>query len=1616
MFLGTIARPGFAMIIALATAAALPSAPAGAAPDTQPLQTTVLQFGQDTGDHEFASNDPAWRIQSAGPKGLEVELRVPALSRQELRADGRTWQRLDIAGAAELAATGQPGLPVLSRLVAVPAGMALTVTVLDATATQVPDLTIYPVQAPDGGAFSFDANAYRQSRPAPARPEVQVGRPAIMAGQTVVPLTVRAVSYDAAGSTATVWNAVRLRLDFIPDPQASSAAKSGHRRPLPRSFAGQLADEALGFRELEAAAAAEPAKLNIAGVGFGTYVAVHCGLNNVATGIAPLLEWRREQGYHVVEVDASQVGNTTTAIRDALQAIYDNPVLPPLEFVAIFGDVDGSYPVPAWTETLSGYNGGGDHYYTMLDGDDILSDVHIGRVSFRTAGEMATVIDKILAYERKPPMDDTSWYGRACLQGDPSQSGITTIYTNQWVKGQLLAHGWAQVDTTWGGNFVTPMVSQVSQGVSAYGYRGYLGTSGISNGHVSALSNGGRLAMALLPTCDSGSFASASASRSEAWLRAPNGGAVAAIGTATIGTHTRYNNCYYLGAWDGLLNGGDHRIGVAHTQGKNDLYRGYFLSEPDHAEIWAVWNNVMGDPATEMWTGVPREYAVTYDNQVSTGGQALTVDVADGGLPVAGARVVVYHAGDGFQTAAVTDAAGRVVLDLPALTAGSASLTVTGHDYLPHLGGVTVGPVDASCTASGATIADGGDGLLNPGEAVALTPRLTNHGTTDAFNVTTEVTVLAGPAVIGSGSLVFGTITSGAEVAATTAATLTVAPDAEDGATVTLLLTSTDGTDTWTSLWSGAVHAAGFQVSDLDLADFGGSLDPGESGRFDLTLTNFGSLDATAVSATLTVDSPWVIVDDPTADFGDVVSGGTGRDLVAPFALSVASGCFGGHLATYELAVTYGGGLQATTRGAVTIGTAATDQPTGPDAYGYYAFDNTDTGSGVAPVYDWVAIDPDNGGAGTDLGLGDFGWEQDDTRTIDLPFSFGFYGDSYDKVSICSNGWLAMGTTPLNFYRNFPLPASHSAGALIAPFWDNLNQTGTHKVYTWYDAAGHRFIIQWYQMPNDFSGAVQNFEAILLDPAYHVTPTGDGMILFQYAQVGNTDARDGYATVGIQNMARTTGVNYSYWNQYDAGAAPLAAGRAILFLPAIEIALPTAAVTPGAADLVLAPDTQATNYLHIENTGQEGSVLTYSIAKVDPAAVAGAKTALVTKSLAAGDDPTVNPTNLENSQVVILADTYDSGATVALPIQVTCSSPDQEWLSQLDLDLPAGVTATAATNFPAHNGSIDWNGQTGNGVTTTWGGSGGGFPYLDNGETAQATLTVTFDPTLAGDVVIGWSVFGDNWGNPPHTATGEIILTATAPSITVLAPTAGDIVEIGTTVDVLFAAVNGPQTVDIELQREDGGAWESLATGVPAAAAAWAWTVDGPPGATTRLRITDADDPALVGTSGVFGIGRNLDWLQIPVATGQVAYGATTDVAFTVDATGLGDGLYEARLVVTHNGGASVAIPVSLTVFSATAVGDLPAATTLLGNHPNPFNPQTTISFTLPGDEDVSLRVYSARGALVRSLLQGHQPAGVHHVVWDGRDNRGGMVASGVYFYRLQAAAGNFTGKMVLAK
>jgi hypothetical protein len=162
-------------------------------------------------------------------------------------------------------------------------------------------------------------------------------------------------------------------------------------------------------------------------------------------------------------------------------------------------------------------------------------------------------------------------------------------------------------------------------------------------------------------------------------------------------------------------------------------------------------------------------------------------------------------------------------------------------------------------------------------------------------------------------------------------------------------------------------------------------------------------------------------------------------------------------------------------------------------------------------------------------------------------------------------------------------------------------------------------------------------------------------------------------------------------------------------------------------------------------------------------------------------------------------------------------------------------------------------------------------------------------------------------------------------------------------------------------------------------------------------------------------------WLGItPDAGTAPGGGGSAPFPVALSSAGIAGGTFEALASFATNDPLEplITVPVVLLVDSTVtgAHTPTPRQTALLQNVPNPFNPTTTIRFELATPADIRLEIYSVRGSRIRTLASGVHPAGSHAIEWDGRNQRGAQVSSGVYFYRLVAGSFAETRKMVLLK
>jgi len=880
--------------------------------------------------------------------------------------------------------------------------------------------------------------------------------------------------------------------------------------------------------------------------------------------VLPFARWKEKKGWYVTVATLSQTGSTPGPIKNYISNRFYSDSIPP-EYVLLIGD-HNLLPAHSTAVPVS-YT---DHPYTLLEGTDFLSDVFIGRLPAANATELNTMTAKIIGYETDPYIADPAWFERTLVVAAnyPINIMTTPIPTKQLIRERMLAYGYSEVDTV----FYPPtsgsaeITASINQGVTFVNYRGGDADPdgwihpNFHNTEVTGLSNGWKLPIVTSIVCLNGNFGYATCF-GEAWLRAGNQvnprGAVAFFGASAANTSSRWNNCLDMGIYKGILQEEIDNLAPAMYRGKLEVFMNFPLDTTWFSGVSKYFHtyNLLGDPSLDMWTASPDTFIVTHAGTLPAGSSALTIQVLNSSSqPIEHALVCLLKNGEVRETA-YTDPSGNVSFNFRTITPDSMFVTVSKHNFKPYCGHCMITSSSVYVGYDSHSVDDSGgnnNGELNPGETIDLSITLRNYGTSiTATNVNAILRTIDPYITVTDSTASYGSIAPG-NTATADPFTFTIAQNADHGHEIPFMLAISSSQGNWNAGLSLMIEAPDCIFLRSAIVDGNGILEPGETSNLTLTIKNQGGLEATNTIGVLRSHNPAVSVTDANGSFSTIAIDDSATNSGNPFTVSASASVSPGHPIAMSAIISYSNCTKADTlQFEIIIGEVLTSTPTGPDEYGYFAYDNTDTGYGECPTYNWIEIDPALGGPGDSLYL-----ENDQTKTIALPFTFQYYGIDYDRLSICSNGYIAMDSTWVADMYNWHIGAAGGPPLLIAPFWDDLDPNATDSsgyVCFWNDGSNHQFIIEYSRVQhihdptNPTPAELQTFEILLLDPQYHNTLTGDGEIIFQYNDITNDDIWHNYATVGIEDYDHAIGLEYSYADQYPASAAPLVNGRAIKF-------------------------------------------------------------------------------------------------------------------------------------------------------------------------------------------------------------------------------------------------------------------------------------------------------------------------------------------------------------------------------------------------------------------------------------------------------------------------------------
>ncbi|MCD4818583.1 MAG: T9SS type A sorting domain-containing protein [Candidatus Cloacimonetes bacterium] len=862
------------------------------------------------------------------------------------------------------------------------------------------------------------------------------------------------------------------------------------------------------------------------------------------------LAWKHAKGIYTDVYTLDQTGTQSGQIKDFLQNLYDNPQTRP-DYVLLIGDVDDTYQVSSFY--FSEENNVTDNPFVLFAGDDYFPDAIIGRISVDYTNELAVIINKILKYEKEPYMNNTDWYNNAVLvAGNYSSTPptpVTPTRVTRWLADKMQNYGFDNITQvyyppTYPGT--AEIASAINNGASFVTYRGWGDANGwhypyFHNENINDLNNGFLLPVMTSIVCNTGDFANnVDPCFGETWLRSgtvslPKGGVVF-IGPSDLHTSTKFNNAIFSGFYQGLLDEDIFTFGSAVLRGKIELYENYPLNLESGGlvEFYFYTYNILGDPSIEMWTKVPEYFNCDLPDDISLATNHLDINLPE---DLNGAMCSVLQNGEIIGTTTFEN--GNSILYLNNPEQGEIVVTITKPNFHPYIKTISVNTQAVDIGILEANAVD----LFVSGESNEIAITLKNYGSETASNVYAELTSENPYISIIDSSIDYGDINAGQT--AEQQYSISLSSDCPDESVLEFELEISTGS---TQKFYLVTTGLSIRIQSAVVNDANGILEPGEeNAEIEVSIKNNGDVNAVNLSVEVVSGCSAVTLSNNTPNLGNLNAGQTVNFI---FNADVIEDCYVGRMARFELKFTDENGLETQSFFVFTIGDVDNTAPTGPDDYGYYCYDSNDINYEEKPDYFWLEIDPNYGGNGEVFLMGD-----DTTEDVSLPFSFKYYGEDFNEISICSNGWISFETTWMVNFRNWGIPSALGPYGMVCAYWDDLKgeflggeDFADMRICYYDDSANHRFIVEWNEAYNKFDvDMVEKFQLVLFDPNHYQTDDGNGVIQFNYHTINNPDATNNYTTIGIENMTQSDGIEYTFAGIYPASASEIGNEFALKF-------------------------------------------------------------------------------------------------------------------------------------------------------------------------------------------------------------------------------------------------------------------------------------------------------------------------------------------------------------------------------------------------------------------------------------------------------------------------------------
>ena len=848
--------------------------------------------------------------------GLQASFSFSTIEAQDVESQRGTFSWLNMPNTVIGGNEGDPQIPVVNELIAVPFGANPRIEITSYTTKdyRLDDYGIHTLvpRQPDvfkneNSPFVYNEAAYQSTRGLQSEPTARVSVNGTMRGIQVGQMSIEPVSYDPVNNTLRVFNDIEVEVHFDgADARATEEMLVKTYSPYfdvlyKQLFNGRavrdLYDEHPDLWK-------SPVKMLV----IANRMFESC--------IQDWVAWKTMKGIYVDVNYTDVIGTSANAIKSFIQNKYaqDAPT-----FLVIMGDKDQVAPSVA---SASKTNCVADLYYSSVDGDEFV-DMYHSRISAETVAQMQSILSKGLEYEQYT-MPDPSYLNNVLLiAGEDNGWGITvgrpTIWyaTNYYYNAE---HGFNNVYEFSHGTY-TNCYAPLSSGVgfanyTAHGSKTSWAGPEFNVNDVANLTNAHKYFLAIGNCCQSGDWGYSTTCFGEAMVRAENKGAYAYIGSCP---NTTWKNDYYFGVGptnraDGTMPSYEETgMGIYDAIWMDDVYNtvnsilyvgllagnaaealGYEL----HSQTLYYWQayHVLGDGSIMPYRVQPTANNVSHMAILPIGMNTYEVNAVPGSY-VAISKDGVLHG------TALVGATGTVQVPItPVTSSGNVTICVTAPNRIPYIQTVPAAALEgAYISVDGYTPTE-----AHVGENINLTITFKNVGT-DASTGTTNITLtpVGSDVTVVNGTGSFGAL---APEATTTVSgfQFRINSGVADGTNVTMHYTAVNGNDTYEG---NIVVTAGDAVLEYQYLNWDGGFTPGQTLTLTAKFKNTGHYQATNAVATMSSSSNYITINNSSITVGTI---GVDEVVSCNFNVTIAANCPETAQLPITFTMTADGGLSAT--------------------------------------------------------------------------------------------------------------------------------------------------------------------------------------------------------------------------------------------------------------------------------------------------------------------------------------------------------------------------------------------------------------------------------------------------------------------------------------------------------------------------------------------------------------------------------------------------------------------------------------------------------------------------------------------------------------------------------